>query len=134
VAELGVFRPIHYHLELDDDVRDLDAMLVAIGNIPSYGGGIRITPDAAPDDGMFDILIVHPVSRVTLLRIFPMARKGRHVGHPAVEIVRARTVKVDASDVTAYVDGERLGPLPRSFEVVPDALTTLVPVSGLTSP
>lgn len=127
VAELGVFRPIRYHIELDDDVREVDAMLVAIGNIASYGGGIRITPDADPTDGMFDIVIVAPVGRATLLRIFPLAKKGRHVRHPAVEIVRARTVKLDAPDVTAYVDGERLGPLPRTFEVIPNALTVLAP-------
>lgn len=127
LAELGVFRPIRYHIELDEEVCNLAGMLVAIGNIPSYGGGIRITPDATPDDGMFDVLIVAPVSRATLLRIFPLAKQGRHVTHPAVTIARARTVKIEAPDVTSYVDGERLGPLPRSFEVVPSALTVLAP-------
>lgn len=127
MAELGVFKPISYHLELDDDVVDLDAMLIAIGNVPSYGGGIKIAPDAAPDNGWFDVVIVEPVSRATLVRIFPRAKKGRHLTHPAVSVRRARRIKLDAPGVTTYVDGERLGPLPRTFELVPEALTVLAP-------
>jgi diacylglycerol kinase (ATP) len=121
IAELGVFTPISYHIELDGEVLDTDAMLVAVGNLPSYGGGMRITPDAVVDDGLFDVLVVAPVSKMTLLRVFPRVRKGTHVSHPAVTVYRARSVKLDASNVTAYVDGERLGPLPRTFDVVPHA-------------
>lgn len=137
LAELGVFKPISYHLELDEQVIDTDAMLIAVGNIPSYGGGIRITPGAKVDDGQFEVLIVEPVSRATLIRIFPRAKKGLHLSHPAVSARRAKRVKLDAPDVTAYVDGERLGPLPRTFDIVPGALTVLTPptpLSGLTTP
>ena len=118
MAELGVFKPISYHLELDDRVLDLQAMLIAVGNLPSYGGGLRIAPNAQLDDGLFDVVIVAPVSKLTLLRVFPRVRKGTHLSHPAVSVLRARRVKIDAADVTAYVDGERLGPLPRTFDLV----------------
>jgi diacylglycerol kinase (ATP) len=125
-VEFGLFRPIAYRLEIDGQSLELDAMLVAFGNIASYGGGIRILPDARPDDGLFDVIIVEPVSKLTLARVFPKMREGGHVGIPAVSFRQARHVKVDAP-VVAYADGERLGPLPRSFDVAPGALTAFVP-------
>lgn len=124
--EFGLFRPIAYRLEIDGRPWELDAMLVAFGNIASYGGGIRILPEARPDDGWFDVVVVEPVSKLTLARVFPKLREGGHVGVPAVSFHRARHVKIDAPVVT-YADGERIGPLPRSFEVAPAALTALVP-------
>lgn len=128
-AELGVFKPISYHIELDDEVLETDAMLVAVGNLPSYGGGMRITPGAEPDNGLFDVLVVSPVSKMTLVRAFSSVRKGTHVRYPFVSVHRARRVKLDARDVTAYVDGERLGPLPRTFDLVPHAQRVYVPAA-----
>lgn len=127
LAELGVFRPISYRMDLDGETSEFEAMLVAVGNIPSYGGGLRITPDASLDDGAFDVVVVAPVSKATLVRVFPRVRRGTHLTHPAVSVRRARSVRLDAAGVTAYVDGERLGPLPRSFEVVPAAVEVFAP-------
>lgn len=126
-AEMGVFKPISYHLELDDEVLETDAMLVAVGNLPSYGGGLRITPGAELDNGLFDVLIVAPVSRATLVRAFLRVRKGTHLSYPFVSVRQARRVKLDAPGITAYVDGERLGPLPRTFDLIPRAQRVYVP-------
>lgn len=52
VAELGVFRPVPYRLVLDDELLEVEAMLVAVGNGPSYGGGMRVCPGAELDDGL----------------------------------------------------------------------------------
>lgn len=127
LAELGVFRPIQYAMELDGVATTFEAMLVAVGNIPSYGGGLYITPEADPTDGLFDVLVVAPVSKTTLVRVFPRVRRGTHLSHPAVSVRRACQVRLEAAGVTAYVDGERLGPLPRTFEVVPHALHVFAP-------
>ncbi len=127
--ELGVFTPISYHIELDDEVLQTEAMLVAIGNLPSYGGGLHITPEAEPDNGLFDVLVVSPVGKATLARAFHRVRKGTHLSYPFVSVHRARQVKIDAADVTAYVDGERLGPLPRTFDLVPCAQRIYVPAT-----
>ena len=51
LAELRVFKPLPYTLELDGERRRLDAMLVAVGNGPSYGGGLRMCEGALLDDG-----------------------------------------------------------------------------------
>jgi diacylglycerol kinase (ATP) len=130
LVELGVFQPVPYVLDLDGDAWETSAMLVTIGNIPSYGGGMRVTPGAILDDGLLDIMIVKPLSKARFLTVFPRVYTGSHVDLPFVEIRRAKQIRIDAPGITAYADGERLGPLPQTFEAVPAALRVLVPAAG----
>lgn len=125
LRELGVFRPIPYVIELDGTRHETRAMLVAVANGPSYGGGMRVVPSASYDDGLLDVLVLHEVSTPTLLRVFPKVFAGAHVGHPAVEILQGRRVRLEATGIVAYADGERFGPLPMECEVVPGAVTVL---------
>lgn len=125
LRELPVFRPIRYRLEVDGVSHDAEAMLVAIGNGVSYGGGMRVTPEAVLDDGLVDVLVLHRISVPAFLRVFPRVYSGTHVTHPAVEIVRGRDVRLDADGIVAYADGERFAPLPLELHVVPGALTVL---------
>ncbi len=128
VAELASFRPIPYRMQLDDGPEtEMEATLVAVGNGPSYGGGMRICHEARMDDGLFDITVVGPCSRRTLLRFFPRVYKGTHLTHPVVTVHRAKKVALTAPDVTGYADGEPLGPLPLTAECVPGAARVLVP-------
>ncbi len=125
LRELPVFRAIPYVIELDGTSRELDAMLVAVGNGPAYGGGMRVTPDASFDDGLLDVLVLHRLPMHEFLRVFPKVFSGTHVGHPAVEVLRARTVGLRATGIVSYADGERFSPLPVALEAVPGALTVL---------
>jgi diacylglycerol kinase (ATP) len=125
LRELPVFRPIPYVVEVDGVRHDTEAMLVVVGNGASYGGGMRVTPDALLDDGLADVLILHRISIPAFLRVFPQVYRGTHVTHPAVEIVRGRRVRLEAPGIVAYADGERFAPLPLDLEVVPGALTVL---------
>lgn len=125
LAELRVFEPLHYTLDLDGETRRVEAMLVAVGNGPSFGGGLRITEGAELDDGLLDVVLFHPVSKLELLRTFPKLFSGTHTSHPAYEHHRVRRVTVAAPGVVAYADGERLGPLPLTVESVPGALKVL---------
>ena len=127
LIELGVFRPVPYVLELDGERWETSAMLVVAGNIPSYGGGMKVTPDAVVDDGLLDVMVVKPLSTARFLTVFPRVYSGSHVTLPFVEIRRAKQVRIDAPGITAYADGERLGPLPQTFEAVPSALRVMVP-------
>ena len=52
---------------------------------------MKVVPDAQFDDGLVDVLILHEISTVEFLKVFPKVFKGAHVGHPAVEIIRGRT-------------------------------------------
>ena len=122
LRELPVFRPIPFHVVIDG-IRHVErAMLVAVANTTSYGGGMKVVPTAVLDDGELDVLVLGEVSTATFLRVFPKVFSGRHVTHPAVRIVRARRVELEAPGIVAYADGERIGPLPRTIEVVPAAM------------
>ena len=125
LAELRVLKPLSYTLELDGERRQLEANLVAVGNGPSFGGGLRITEGALLDDGMLDVVIIKPLSRVELLKTYPKLFKGTHTTHPQYEHHRVREVTIASPGIIAYADGERFGPLPLTVECVPGALTVL---------
>lgn len=127
VAELRTLKPIPYVVELDGEQERFEATLVAVGNGASFGGGLRITEGAVLDDGLLDVVWFRPLSRRALLRNYPKLFKGTHVHHPDYRHRRVRSVTLAAPGITAYADGERVGPLPLTVEVAPLALRMLVP-------
>lgn len=127
LAELKVFEPLRYTLDLDGERRELDAMLVAVGNGPSFGGGLKITVGARLDDGLLDVVIIKPMSKLDLVRTYPKLYYGGHTRHPQYEHHRVRAVTVDAPGIVGYADGERLGSLPMTVTAVPNALRVLAP-------
>lgn len=130
LAELRVFQPIPYVLELEGNPMSVRAMLVAVGNGPSFGGGLRITEGAVLDDGLLDVVLFHPVTKPDLIRTYPRLFRGTHVTHPAYEHHRVREVTIAAPRIVAYADGERLGPLPLTVTAVPRALRVVVGEAG----
>ena len=127
LAELRTFRPVPFVLELDGARWETEAMLVAVGNGTSYGGGMQVCPGADMGDGLFDVTVLGPISKLEFVRVFPQVYSGRHVEHPAVTVRRARTVSLAAAGVTAYADGERVAVLPVTCDVVPGAVQMLAP-------
>src|SRR3954462_2717361 len=125
LAELRVFRPLPFVLELDGERWETEAMLVAVGNAKSYGAGMKVTPDAEVDDGVVDVMVLSRVSKPEFLKTFPKVFKGTHVSHPAVTVRRARVVSLSSPGVTAYADGEYLADLPIICETVPGAVKVL---------
>ena len=123
--ELARFKPISYEIICDGTLISTKAMLVAIGNGKSYGGGMLVCPQAQLHDGLFDIMILEPVSKVEFLKVFPKVYSGSHLSHPAVKTLRAKKVSISASAV-AYADGERIGPAPISAECVAGAGLTWI--------
>lgn len=126
-AELRAFSPLRFRLELDGRTIEREAMLVAVGNGPSFGGGLRIAEGAVLDDGLLDVCIINPVSKATLVRVFPRLRTGSHVTLPQFERHLVRRVMLESAGIVAYGDGERLGPLPLTIDVVPGAVSVLTP-------
>ncbi|MFD4667718.1 diacylglycerol kinase [Streptomyces halstedii] len=126
LAELAALRPFAYRVRLDGGpVREIEATLIAVGNGTAYGGGMRICADAVMDDGLFDVTVVGACSRTTLLRVFPRVYKGTHLDHPVVSVHRVTSIELAAAGVTAYADGEPLGPLPVTATCVPRAVRVL---------
>jgi diacylglycerol kinase (ATP) len=123
VLEFPKFQPIEFKIFADEKILEVEAMLIAIGNGSSYGGGMRVCPDANLHDGLFDIMILHPVSKLEFIKVFPTVYKGTHVEHPQVEVIRAKAIRIESSAV-AYADGERIGQLPVQVESLPQSLLT----------
>jgi diacylglycerol kinase (ATP) len=123
--ELPRFKPRHYEIFLDDQSISTEAMLIAVSNGRSYGGGMLVCPDANISDGLFDVMILRPVSKFEFLKVFPRVFAGTHLSHPAVEVLRSRTVRIESKAV-AYADGERIGQLPVTAECIRGALRSWV--------
>ncbi len=127
VAELREFEPLPFTLVLDGKTIEREAMLVAVGNGPSFGGGLRICEGAKLDDGLLDVVIINPVSKPKLLRVFPKLYKGTHIRLPEFERHLVKEVTLTSPGIVAYGDGERLGPLPMTTRIQPGALRVFAP-------
>jgi diacylglycerol kinase (ATP) len=113
---------------LDDGERRGRMHDVILANGQWHGGAMWLAPDARPDDGLFDVVFIGDVNKWDFLTTAPKIYKGKHVGHPKVEIVRSATVAVDAPEhLPIEVEGEQVGTTPARFEIVPGALRVRVP-------
>jgi diacylglycerol kinase (ATP) len=121
--EFPKFKAIEFRIFADEKVLEVEAMLIAIGNGQSYGGGMRVCPNSDLNDGLFDVMILHPVSKLEFIKVFPTVYKGTHIEHPQVEVFRASQIRIESSAV-AYADGERIGQLPVQVESLPQSLLT----------
>jgi diacylglycerol kinase (ATP) len=127
VKTLSRFTPAGFTIDLDGERIRGQHMLVAIGNSTSYGGGMRVTPEASLVDGQLDICMLRAVSRPTFLRAFPRVFRGTHITHPAVRMARARVIHIETDRrAMVYADGERVGPTPVTLTVEPASLTVYV--------
>lgn len=126
LRELAHFSPLTYRLVIDGVPREVEAMLVAVCNTGVFGGGMQISPDADPADGVLDITIIHKASRGKLLRLLPLTYTGGFVRSPAVERLRAHTVELDGDDLFVMGDGEEMGDVPATVEVDAGALRLII--------
>ncbi|MCM3656722.1 YegS/Rv2252/BmrU family lipid kinase [Agromyces mediolanus] len=108
--ELVRLRPMDFTIRIEGEAaQHAPGTLVAVGNTESYGGGMPVCVGALPDDGLLDIVHVAPLTRLRLVRLFPLLLRGRHDRRPEVTHRRAREVHVSAPGLTVYADGERVG-------------------------
>ncbi len=127
LAEIPQLRPQPYRLVLDGEILDVDALVVAVCNLPIFGGGMQIAPDADPADGLLDVVIIEKVSPLAAVGLLRSVFAGTHPAHSAVRIERCTRVGVAGPELTAYGDGDPLGPLPLTCSVLPQSLQVVVP-------
>ena len=123
---LGIptMRPGLFRLVLDGEEREERAAVLVVANTGLFGGGMRICPDAVPDDGLLDVCLVGDVGRLDLLRSFGKVRTGAHLDHPDVSVHQAAEVRIEAVDADPLVraDGEPFGSMPCTLAARPGAL------------
>jgi diacylglycerol kinase (ATP) len=125
------FRAGRFVIEGEGERRVLEGMIVAVGNGVSYGGGMKITPGASFTDGMFDVTVIGAMAKPRFVWNFPRVFRGTHVRHPKVHTFRGSRFEISADrPFEVYADGERVGPLPATFEILPQALRVVVPRTG----
>jgi diacylglycerol kinase (ATP) len=128
LVELRRFNNCRLRLLLDGAELERDVLFVAIANGAYYGGGMRIAPDARPDDGLLEVCVVGDISRLTALRELPNLYRGTHVRNPSVSMHRAARIEVEGSGSTrVHLDGEPFGTLPLAISISPGALEVAAP-------
>jgi YegS/Rv2252/BmrU family lipid kinase len=125
---LAAWKPARFTLRIGDESLRFSGYSVAAANSSTFGGGMRVAPDASLEDGEFDLVMIRDVGKLRYLINLPKVFKGTHVENEEVRIVRARSLELSASRPFAvYADGERLTELPASLRVLPQALSVLAP-------
>jgi YegS/Rv2252/BmrU family lipid kinase len=130
-ATLAVFarwKPSQVEVAVDSERRSGLMYDVLVANCLYLGGGMKMTPEAVPDDGLFDVLLIGNITRTDLALTLPKVYRGTHLPHPKAELLRGRTVLVEAETLLPIeLDGEQPGTTPVRFEIVPRALRLRVP-------
>jgi diacylglycerol kinase (ATP) len=115
-------------VRVDAEERDalMEDAIVAVGRY--LAGGMMITPDAEPDDGLFDVLLIGDLTKTELVRVMPKIYRGTHLPHPKGEVLRGAAVAIEADEpLPIQLDGEQPGTTPVRFEIVPAAIRLRVP-------
>lgn len=124
VKELFFYKCSDIEIIIDGKKHQIrSAWFITISNQPFYGGGMKISPDADPFDGILNVTVVHNISRIKLLFVFASVFKGRHIGFKEVAVLQGKNISIRSSHpIPAHADGEVLGSTPISASVCPEAI------------
>jgi YegS/Rv2252/BmrU family lipid kinase len=104
---------------------------LCVANARYFGGGMKIAPDAKLNDGLFEVVAVGDLGALEILTNVYKLYLGTHLGMQKVQHTQARRVRVSAVDacepVLIEIDGELLGTLPATFEILPRRLRLRCP-------
>jgi diacylglycerol kinase (ATP) len=130
LVAIAGYTPVPVRVEIDDVLAyEGPSGIVAVANGHRFGGGMRVAPKARLDDGLFDVVILGPVSRRALATdLLPRVYRGAHLRHAAIHLGRGARVTVAAAvPFPLELDGEVVGVAPARFELLPGALRVLAP-------
>jgi diacylglycerol kinase (ATP) len=116
---------------VDGESRNGKMIDAVVCNGRYLGGGMMMCPEAEPDDGVFDVLLIGDVTKRDLLLVLPKTYKGNHLPHPRLELLRGKVVTVESAEpLPIELDGEQPGTTPARFEVLPRVLRLRVPATS----
>ncbi|GAA0352230.1 diacylglycerol/lipid kinase family protein [Bacillus horti] len=108
------YQPCDIHVEIDGNAHTFQkAWLVAISNIPYYGGGMKISPNARPDDGKLSLCVVHQLNKWKLLAVFITVFMGQHQRFKEVTLLEGKSLTISSErPLLVHADGEIIGKTP----------------------
>lgn len=129
---LVIFKPQTITVSVDGVPRDFpQGWLAAVANTSSYGGGLKICPQASPFDGHLHVCVVNGCSVLQFMLVFPTVLTGKHVRSRFVTMLKGTQISVEAPlPLLAYGDGEPAGHTPVRASVMPNQLLILTTFSG----
>lgn len=128
VSTLMRYKPKPIQVTLDGvEWYDNRAYLLAVANGTTFGHGMKIAPNAQPDDGLFDVLVIDNIPRLQVLAALKRVYDGSHLSHPAVHHMRAAQVQVHspAGNISLELDGEYAAGRDLTFSICPGVLQVL---------
>ena len=123
----------HYVVEIDGERFDGEQSLICIASGRWYGGGFNPVPEAEPDDGLLDVLIVEKVNLLQVAGVIGKYQKGHYADYPQlIRHARCRTVRIECErENVVNVDGEAIRTTDAQIELIPQAIRFFYP-RGLT--
>ena len=122
------WRNVEMRVRVDGEERTGKMTSVVVANGQYHGGSMWLAPEAQPDDGLLDAVVIGDVTKIDFVRNVGRIYRGTHLTHPKIELLRGGCVDVEADQpVPLELDGEQPGTTPARFEVVPGALRVRVP-------
>ncbi len=125
---LRTFKGVGLRMTGDFGTINQTVLLAATGNTTTYGGGIKIVPNANPTDGALDICLVRMMGAGRVLRVFPRVYWGGHLNHASVFSYRTGRLRLETEQpVVLFADGEPVGETPAEIVAAPGALRVMIP-------
>jgi diacylglycerol kinase (ATP) len=128
LQSLVAFKPVEMSVKTVQREIRRPAFFVAVGNAHRYGGGMKVTPRALPDDGLLDICVLSKLNKLKLLCWVPTIFFGGHLRLKQVEYFQAELVRIETGrELELYADGDFACKTPVEIGVVRRALRVIVP-------
>lgn len=120
------FKPITYNLDIDGKKVVAKSWTVAISSTGIYGGGIKLLPISDIRDGLMEILTIENTGLFGILKLLPKIIAGKHLSHPRIEVYQGQKVTLECeTKFLPYADGDPIGKLPLTIEVISGGLKVL---------
>jgi diacylglycerol kinase (ATP) len=122
------WRNVDMRVRVGDEARSGKMTSVVVANGQYHGGSMWLAPEAQPDDGLLDVVVIGDITKADFVRSVRRIYRGTHLTHPKIELLRGPRAEVDADQpIPIELDGEQPGTTPATFEIVPRALRIRVP-------
>ena len=111
---------------IDGKTTSSNVFSINVGNGRYCGGGMRQTPDAIPDDGLFDVTVIKDMGKIEIIKSLKLLYDGTILSHPKVDGYRTTNLRVESKHLLfAEADGESLGHTPVEFSIIPASINVV---------